>query len=101
LKSESKVDRDIRIDHVFFSFEENREGSATLEELTFIDPETGMPGDSVEETLKAGSEADWVLRATDAYPDKHANETMYITLILAVGEEQVVIRQSGTIIVAH
>lgn len=99
--NQSTQPREIKFRRAFHSFEPTHEGAPMKVALSFIDPETGMPGSARAQKIAANGTAEIALRAIDAYPEGHEDETMYMLVILEIDGRVLALRNHGTIQVVH
>jgi len=94
-----KKDRTIKVERVFYSFDEDREG-VVAEQMSLIDPNTGMASGKMEMLLPFDKPTDVALRGEQTYPDSHVNDEIYVIVVLSVGAERIVLRQHCRVIAA-
>ena len=94
-----KKDRTIKVERVFYSFDEDREGTVA-ERMSLIDPDTGLAGGKMEMPLPFDKPADVALRGEQTYPEGHIDDEIYVIVVLSVGAERIVLRQHCRVIAA-
>ncbi len=91
--------RTVKLERVFYSFDKDREG-VLAEDMSLINPDTGMAGGKMEMTLPPGQAVDLGIRGEGVYPEGHIDEEIYVTVILSIDDERIILRGHTRIIAA-
>lgn len=91
----------VTLEQAFISFDAGELGDAVKPGGLSVTDDTGMPTGRLEVTLPASEPKQIVrLRGYGLYGKGHENETLYLTLLLRVGDQYIKVRRGGKVVVA-